>query len=347
MTKRTIPDRRAGFRLWEGRAFRAMRRNTIFALVIFCNFFGASHPVSAQTVKAGILSNLFYLPFVVGQRKGFFVAEGLQVELINIGRVDIQLQALASRELQFANINADGIILFNEKGGNLKIIGSAGNAAPYFLVSGKAYKKIEDLKGAKLGVSSLRGGAASILLSYLKSKGLFYPRDFTLVVITGGTAARLSALESGAIAASVLGIPQADMAIDKGLNKLGDTMDVISEYEYTAISVNPAWAEKNRSTAVKFLKGVIRSLRWIHEQPDQAAEFFSKEMAVEPRYATRGLEYMNKNSVFPRDGSVTLQGLKMNIEVQAKDGFLKEPLPAPEKYLDLSYLNQAHKELGM
>lgn len=36
----------------------------------------------------------------------------------------------------------------------------------------------------------------------------------------------------------------------------------------------------------------------------------------------------------------------MNIEVQARDGVLKEPLPLPEKYVDLSYLKQAQKELG-
>jgi hypothetical protein len=46
-------------------------------------------------------------------------------------------------------------------------------------------------------------------------------------------------------------------------------------------------------------------------------------------------------------GAVTLDGLKVNIEVQARDGVLKEPLPPPEKYVDLSYLKQAQKELGL
>ena len=48
-------------------------------------------------------------------------------------------------------------------------------------------------------MAALRGGATSILLDYLKSKGLLYPRDFAMVVISGGTSARLTALESGAI----------------------------------------------------------------------------------------------------------------------------------------------------
>jgi len=271
----------------------------------------------------------------------------LKVELILIGRSDVQLQALIAGEIHFGTLNSDGVILVNEKGGNLKVIAGVDNAAPYILVGGKAYKKIEDLKGARLGVSGLRGGATSILVDYLKSKGLQYPRDYTFTVISGGTAARLTALETGAIAAGILGIPYSDIAIDQGFNRLGDTMELISTYQFNGITVNPPWAEKNRATVVKFLKAHIRSLRWIHEQPDQATELFTSEMGVKQPYARRGIDYFTKNKVFPIDGSVTLEGLKVNIEVQFRDGILKEPLPAPEKYADQSYVRQAQKELGL
>jgi len=302
----------------------------------------------AQTLKVGMTSKtLFYLPFYVGEKKGFYKAENLNVELILIGRSDVQLQALLTGEIHFATLNADGVILVNEKGANLKVIAGVDNAAPYILVGGKSYKKIADLKGARLGVTSLRGGATSILLEYLKSKGLHFPRDFSLTILAGGTSARLSALESGSIAAGVLGIPYSDIAIDQGFTRLGDTLEVISTYQFNGLTVNPAWAEKNRSNVVKFLKAHIRALRWIHEQPEQAAEFFTSEMGVKPPYARRGIDYFTKNKVFPIDGSVTLEGLKVNIDVQFRDGVLKEPLPGPEKYVDQSYVRQAQKELGL
>jgi NitT/TauT family transport system substrate-binding protein len=319
----------------------------IFALVLL----GASfcEPLArAQTVKVGMTSKtLFYLPFYVAQKKNFYDAENLRVELILIGRSDVQLQALLTGEINFGTLNADGVIAINEKGANLRVIAGVDNAAPYFLIGGKAYKKLEDLRGARLGVSSLRGGATSILLEYLKSKGLHHPKDFVLTVIAGGTVARLTALESGAIAGAVLGFPYSDMAIDQGFTRLGDTMEVISTYQFNGVTVNPAWADKNRATVVKFLKAHIRSLRWIHEEPEQAAELFMNEMGVKQPYARRGVEYFTKNRVFPLDGSVTLEGLKANIEVQFRDGVLKEPLPAPEKYADQSYVRQAQRELGL
>lgn len=302
----------------------------------------------AESMKVGFISrDLNYLPFFVGQKRGFYAAEGLQIDLVFVGGTDLQLRALVAGELHFANFNPDSLILWNEKGGSLKVVAGVTNAAPYYLIGGKNYKRVEDLKGARLGVASITGGATTILLSYLKTKGFQYPRDFNLVVISGGTPARLTALESGAIAGAVLGIPFGDMAIDQGMNKLGDTTEVINTYQFNAINVNPAWAEKNRSAVVKFIKAHIRSLRWINEGPDQAAEFLAKEMGVKPPYGKIGIDYYVKHKVYPNDGAVTLDGFKMNIQVQANDGFLKEPLPGSEKYIDLSYLKQAQKELGL
>jgi len=307
-----------------------------------------SLPCAAQSLKVGMTSKtLFYLPFYVGLKKGFYNSESLKVELILIGRSDVQLQALLSGEINFGTLNADGVIAINEKGANLKVVAGVDNAAPYFLVGGKQYKRLDDLRGTRLGVSSLRGGATSILLEYLKTKGLHYPKDYAMTVISGGTVARLTALETGAVAGAVLGFPYSDIAVDQGFTRLGDTMEVISTYQFNGITVNPAWAEKSRATVVRFLKAHIRSLRWIHEQPDQATELFMSEMGVKQPYARRGIDYFTKNKVFPIDGSVTLEGLKANIDVQFKDGVLKEPLPGPERYADQSYVRQAQKELGL
>ena len=303
----------------------------------------------AETVRAGYTSrDLNYLPFFIAQKR-FHAKEGLQTDLVSIGRSDVQLQALVTGDLHFANINADGIIIWNERsgGGDLKVAAGSSNAAPYLLVGAKNIKRVEDLKGQRLGVASLRGGATSILLAYLKSRGLVYPRDFSMVVIAGGTPARLGALESGAIAGAVLGIPYGDIAVDKGFPSLGDTMEVISTYQFNSININPVWAEKNRPSVVKFIKGHIQALRWIYDRPGEAADFLTKELGLQAPYARRGIDYYIKKKVYAVNGEVTLPGLKVNIEVQAQDGVLKEPLPGPEKYTDLSYLRQAQKELGL
>jgi NitT/TauT family transport system substrate-binding protein len=322
-----------------------------FRLAAFLAWGVLSLPAAAagQTLTAGYVSkDLNYLPFFIAAKKGIYAKEGVHVDLVSIGRADVQLQALVAGELHFANINADNVIIWNERtGGNLKVAAGSSNAAPYLLVGAKNVKRIEDLKGQRLGVASLTGGATSILLAYMKSKGFVHPRDFSLSVIAGGTPARLSALESNAIAGAVLGIPFADVAIDKGFTRLGDTTEVISSYQFNNININPAWAEKNRVAVVKFIKAHVQALRWIYERPAEAADFLTQEFRLQPPYARRGIDYYITNKVYPINGDVTLSGLKVNIEVQAQDGIIKGPLPPPEKYIDLSYLRQAQKELGL
>jgi len=324
--------------------------NKLWTIVAFAVSFALAPQIAgAQHITSGYVSkDLNYLPFFIALKKGFYAKEKISVDLVAIGRSDVQLQALVANELHFANINADNVIAWNERtNGNLKVAAGTSNAAPYFLMGAKNIKSVNDLKGQRLGVAGLQGGATSILVAYLKSKGLQFPRDYSMVVITGGTPARLSALESGSIAGAILGIPFGDMAVDKGFPKLGDTTEVISNYQFNSVSINPVWAEKNRPAAVRFLKAHIESLRWIFENPGEAINFLNKEFGMPGTYARRGVEYYNQTKVYPMNGDVTLSGLKVNIDVQAQDGIIKGALPPPEKYVDLSYLRQAQKELGI
>src|ERR1700741_3777172 len=141
----------------------AMKR--IFFVVFALGFaFGFLRvPAQAQSLKVGMTSKtIFYLPFFVAQKRGFYNQENVKVDLVLIGRTDIHLQALLSGEIHFGTLNADSVIAIGEKGAILKVIAGVDNAAPYFLIGGKNYKKVDDLKGARLGGSSLRGGATSI-----------------------------------------------------------------------------------------------------------------------------------------------------------------------------------------
>lgn len=325
-------------------------RKSFLLFVLALGFIFAPKPVSAQQrLTAGYISkDMNYLPFFIAQRKGFHAKEGIGVDLVNIGRSDIQLQAMVAGELHFANINADNIIIWNERtNGNLKVAAGSSNAAPYLLIGAKNIKRVDDLKGQRIGVASLSGGATSILVAYLRSKGLLHPRDYSMSVIAGGTPARLSALESGSVAGAVLVLPFSDMAVDKGFTKLGDTTEIISDYQFNNININPAWAEKNRALVVRFIKAHIQALRWLHDNPADGADFLTKEFGMQSVYARRGIEYYTKNKVYPYNGDVTLAGLKINIEVQVQDGIIKGAVPAPEKYIDLTYLRQAQKELGI
>lgn len=329
---------------WGG--IRMARIAVVLVSILFSSTVLSPFSAFGQTLKAGYTSKtIFFLPFFVAEKKGFYTDENIHVELIFMGTPAISLQALIAAQIQISNINPDGIIIANEKGANLKAIAGVVNGVAYSLIGGKPYKKLEDLRGTKLGVGSLKGGPTTLLLEYLRAKGLVYPRDYTMVLVGGGTPARFAALESGSISAAVIGVPQSDMAVDRGFNRLGDVLDVLPRFQFTTVNVNEAWAIKNRPLVVKFLKAHVRALGWIHDHIDEASNILSKETGLKPTYSRKGVQYFIKNNLFPKDGEISMEGMKVNIEVQAKDGLLNPPLPSPEKDLDLSFLRQAQKEL--
>ena len=51
--------------------------------------------------------------------------------------------------------------------------------------------------------------------------------------------------------------------------------------------------------------------------------------------------------IISRDGSVNREGFQRLIDLMGERLFKSRPYPAPEKYLDMSYLRRAQQELGM
>src|SRR5215471_20515147 len=135
-------------------------------------------------------------PFYVAASKGFFREEGLDVELIQV-----------SPRLAMAVMNGDvsfttsftstfrGIL----QGLPLKLILVALKKGMYFLVVRPEIKDVQDLKGKKLGVATVRGTDQLVAEELLRSKG-FNPALLQQLVI-GETPLRAQALASGSVQA--------------------------------------------------------------------------------------------------------------------------------------------------
>ena len=96
---------------------------------------------------------------------------------------------------------------------------------------------------------------------------------------------------------------------------------------------------------VRFMKGVVQALRWLHDNKEPAIEFLSREIQLKPTHARKGWEFYTQNQLWPVDGAVTLEGMKYNIRIYADQTGMKGPLPDPAKFVDQSYLSEALREL--
>ena len=297
---------------------------------------------SAQTyIKIGIISPTFgHAPFYVARDKGFFRNEGLVGEVIVMNRDDLILQSLVSDSIQFGNISPSALFPARDQGlTNLKIIAGSFNGTTYSIIALPKFKTLEQLKGAKLAVSSLQAGSTQVLKYILKQKGLIYPRDYNLLR-AGGTTLRYAALQTQQVDAAILAEPVSLIAQEKGLVNLGDAYRLVPGYQLAGVWIKDEWARKNRDLTLRFVRAFYNALVWLHDNRSDALELLPKITTLPKQYVQTSWETYTKAKIWPRDGRVNTKGLQLVIDLMAEEGQLKKPYPKPEDVIDQSYLQE-------
>jgi NitT/TauT family transport system substrate-binding protein len=288
---------------------------------------------------------LGYSPLWVGAKRGFFEQQGLDVQLILLRGVPMTLQAVAAGSLQVGSGGPEPYIEAAERGLDFVIAGGIINGMAQVIIAGKNIKSIEELRGGTIGASSLTSATVTALKEALRQKGLEYPRDYKLLIVAGGSASNLQALQSGQITATTVAVPLNHAAEELGFNTLGRLLDAVPNFQAASLAIRRSWAAKNRPVMVRFMKAMVLSHRWLHDNRDAAVEFIAKEMQLKPAHVLKGWEFYTQQRMWPLDGEPNIGGMKHNLRVYAEQKGAKAP-PDVRKFLDLSYLNDALAELG-
>src|SRR5215211_6327113 len=171
-----------------------------------------------RALSVGAVSrNYFNLPLWVGQHAGFFNREGLSVSIELIEGIDVVTRRLAEGDFHLAPNVTDNTILNSEQGGHLEIIGGNVNRLPFSFIARPHIRSYSGLRGARIGVSSIRAGSSSLVMNLLAGHGLQYPRDYTLLAV-GPILSRWKMLQSGEIDGGLQGAPLNYIAVDAGFS---------------------------------------------------------------------------------------------------------------------------------
>jgi NitT/TauT family transport system substrate-binding protein len=283
-----------------------------------------------------------FLPIYVAERRGLFAKNGIEVQTTLLPSVDKATAAVKEGEGDIAITPPEGAIRNAVAGGNLRVIAANVNRLPLSLISHPRFKRIEDLKGAVLGTSSLTEGTALYTMEVLRRYGLNYPDDYTFNVV-GLHPARWKALQEGTIDAAVQLMPLNFIAEDAGFRNLGEVTDYIPEIAFTALIVDKDWAEKNRAAVVAFLRALIQATAWVDDQANDAPllALMAELIHAEGKYGRLSLDYMRGKRVFPSDLSIPGAAFAKTVELMEKAGFSAADAARARVVLDDSYRMEA------
>jgi ABC-type nitrate/sulfonate/bicarbonate transport system substrate-binding protein len=324
-----------------------MRRRVLAAAAFAVLFLPTAFAPAQEKVRFPIgesSKTLSYGPLWVAGKMGFFEREGLDVPIVTMRGSPLTIQALTADSIYVASATVDTLINAYERGADITMIGGLINGLGLSMIGAKPYKTYADLRGTTIGSQTLTSGTGFALRLVMKVHGLEYPRDYKLLNI-GSAPDRFQALSSGQIAAAPVGVPLDLVAKKQGFNIIGYFADDQPNFQFNVYIVKRSWAEKNRPLVVRFMRAMAATMRWMEQNRDPACEYLTKEMSISMEHCRYAYDYNWKNRIWDRNGDLNVEGVKTIINLTAEQGVLKEPLPAPSKYIDPSYLKQALAEL--
>lgn len=314
-------------------------------LLLFVASIAAPSSLGAQTtakkVRLGIQSNnIGFLPFHLAYHKGFYREQGIDLETIFMATQAVNAAFVGGDIDYSAAIN--GIIQGVVRGNAAKILACAVDRPLISLIARKEIRDAQDLKGKKIGGSTPGGTATLMADTALKHFGFQAGRDVTIVPLREN---RLTTLESGAVDAALLGVPENILAVDRGYNELLFVGDIVN-FPQNAIGASATKIQESPDEVYGMVRAALRALNFVLEprNRDEVINIIVKQWKLaDRRIATEMLRQFNRGMA--RDLMAKPEGMQLMIDLVREDSKVAQPFSIPQ-VVDYSFLEKARRDLG-
>jgi len=238
-------------------------------------------PATAQLVevKAGISDPVnTVLAWYMARDAGFYSAQGLKVDIINMSGGSRGAAELQAGRLDIMHVGLSSVIRINRAGGDIRTIGSLSNVIRFTFFSAPGVKTAAELKGGVIGVSTF--GSESDSTVTLALARLALTRNDVVLKEYGGGVRRLDAVRSGEIKATPLNEPIASLARAQGVNVLVDLVPEQIPWVFSSIVVRRGDIAGRRDLPMRFLKGTIEGNYLALNDEKRAKEVLAKELKI-------------------------------------------------------------------
>lgn len=306
--------------------------------IAFCFLVLPASLSAAEKVRfAYPAKSLNYLPLFLGQQKGIYQAQGLDLELILVAS-RIQVTALMTGDLEFSGAQTQ-VLGGAARGFPVKVAGFITVRPSFWLVAKPEIRSVADLKGKIIGITAI-GSSTDTLARYLVKKYGLVPDKEVAIFATGTTSNILAALKAGSVDAGMLSPPFHAMAKLLGFRVLAYLGDHV-EQSLSGIGTSEKILRERPDMVKKVLRATLQSLRFVRQNRDETVQYIAQEWKVD-RSLSEEL-YHSMLSAFSPDGGMGEKGIRDAIERELGRAERKEEVPL-SRVIDLRLLKEVQKE---
>jgi NitT/TauT family transport system substrate-binding protein len=317
---------------------RPWHRRLLLGLAIATMSWPAVAPASAEPIvlKVGISEPVnTVLAIWMADAAGFYEANGIKVEIINMNGGSRGAAELAAGRIDAMHVGLSSVVRLNRTGGDLRIIASLANVIRFTFFSGSGVKTAADLKGGVVGVSSFGSESDSTVTLALKRLGL--TRDDVTLKEYGAGTKRLAAVKSGEIKATAVNEPFSSMAREQGFNVLFDLVPEQIPWLFTAIVVRRGDIASRRDALTRFILATAEGNYFALTDEKMAKTVLARQAGIaDPKIldiSYNDFKLLSPPNIEPSDAAAK------NILAQFPDASQK-----PEDYVDTGVLDTLRRD---
>ena len=314
------------------------RFSLLVALLVLCP---AALPGQEKKVILGLTTRTGStgLPFAIAEEKGFFRSEGLD-GLVVVMQNQIVVNGVLSKNVDYGGTfsNFVGAAM---AGLPVRIVMAVMDGSDHMLVTSPDIKRVEDLKGKIIGISSFGGTPHSEAIMILRKHGLSPEKDVTFLQV-GGSSTRFSALNSGSIHAALLTPPFNKLARKKGFNELLSFNDVV-KIPLGGLAVHVDRLRERPDEIVKVIKAMLKSVDYIRARKADILALMEKSWGIKDPEVREGI-YQDTAGIYTRTGIASDDTMKNVIQLVQEARKLKTTV-AVSDVADWSFAKKANEEL--
>jgi ABC-type nitrate/sulfonate/bicarbonate transport system substrate-binding protein len=296
--------------------------------------------VALHEIEIGIVvPAVIYAPVWLADQRGFLRDEGLTVRLRSFGSTDGTTAALRDGIVPLTIGSPEGSIANALGGGDLRLVSGFVNRPPLSMIAQPRYHSMADLRGAKLGTTSLKEGTCHLMEKMMAAHGMHQPKDFQFVM-AGAHPQRWEALKAGTLDAAIQLAPFNYIAEESGFPNLGDVDEYVPDFLFCAVCTRMNWANENRDHLIGLLRALRRGVEALYDDPVAAAEVVLGEINMKPEHARRACQEFVSKTVLPRDLSIDPQAFAATLEAMRRSELIKDqPQSEMQASIDMRFLS--------
>jgi NitT/TauT family transport system substrate-binding protein len=312
-------------------------------LVAMMSVFLCAFPaLAADRMRIGYSSiSGAYVGIWVAHDAGFFAKEGLDDQVVLIPNGTQLAQVTVAGEIDIASLGGAAAIAASLSGADFKVIGANVNKLIFSMFARPDIKRVEDLKGKKIGITRIGTSADISARTILRQHNIDPQKDLVLLQL-GAISSVAGALRAGSIEAGMVSPPTLFLMEKLGFKEIASVTDMDLAFPNPAMIVLGDIIRKKPDLIDRFMRAYVRGVHRAKTDRDFAIKSYAKYTTVEDTAVLQKAYDFYVGKVIDNAPYINMTGMQNALDEVAKT-ISAAKNAKPEQFVDLRFLDKLEK----